>query len=352
MGWSSLPLLTHLGSRCLRFKLLNHEVQKLYCNSLSGLDVNKHDMTENIILDCDPGRDDAFAIALALASPEEINLLGVTAVAGNIAVSLAQRNARLILEICGHPEIPVYTGAKNPLKREPVGAENHHGDGGLEGIDVYEPAASVQSTDAIDYILDSLSEADAGSITIVATGPLTNLAIAYARAPEIFTRARQIVIMGGAQREGGNITPSAEFNIFADPHAAASIMHCDCPLVMFGLDVTHQVLAGRPEADYMRRHGGDAAKTLSNLVLPVSEKQINAGSATLHDPCTIAWLIQPDLFQTKSVNIEVECDSPLTQGMTIVDMRGRSGRLANVLWAHDVNGPATVDLIVNRIITL
>ncbi len=308
--------------------------------------------TEKIILDCDPGRDDAFAIALALASPGEIALLGITTVAGNVGVELTQRNARLVLELCGRPDIPVYAGADRPLNREMVDAVDFHGNSGLHGIDVYEPANPLQPEHAIDYLLQTLTDAEAASITLVATGPLTNLAIAMERAPDVMARLKQVVIMGGAQRAGGNITPAAEFNIYADPHAAARVMRGGVPLVMFGLDVTHQVLAGNAEADNMRRHGGVAANALSGLVLPVSEEHVGPAQTPLHDPCTIAWLLQPELFQTRLVNMEIECDSPLTQGMTVVDMRAKTGRAPNVLWAHDVDGPATAELIISRIMAL
>lgn len=307
---------------------------------------------KKIILDCDPGRDDAFAIALILASPDDINLLGITAVAGNVPVELTERNARLVCDLCGQPEVPVYAGAKRPLQRQPIYAADIHGDTGLEGIEVYEPNAPLQPESAVDYMLNTLSDADAGTITIVAIGPLTNLAIAYDRSPDVFKRAEQIVIMGGAQRAGGNITPAAEFNVYADPHAAARVLESGCSITMFGLDVTHQVLAGDPEIDRMQRYGGATAKVLSGLLRPFGDERIGQGTLPLHDPCTIAWLLQPDLFRTKSVNVEIECDSPLTQGMTVVDMRGKSGRAKNVQWAYDVDGHSTVDFIIDHIMTL
>jgi purine nucleosidase len=306
-------------------------------------------MTEHIILDCDPGRDDAFAIALAIASPDEVNMLGITTAAGNVPLELTQRNARIICALCDRAHIPVFAGADRPLKRDPVFATEHHGETGLHGIEIFEPTEPVQDLGAMDYILGSLANWEPGTITIVATGPLTNLAHAIEADAETFRRVKQIVIMGGAQRAGGNITPAAEFNIYADPHAAAVVLASGCPLVMFGLDVTHQVLAGHGEADSLSRHGGPVSQALAGMVLPIDDNGAGTTQSPLHDPCTIAWLIEPGLFHTKMVNMEVECESPLTMGMTVVDMRGTSGRDTNVLWAHDVDGPAVVDLIISRI---
>jgi purine nucleosidase len=307
---------------------------------------------EKIILDCDPGRDDALAIALTLASPEEIELIGITAVAGNVPLDLTQRNARLVAEICGHPEVPVHAGADRPLERAPVSARRVHGATGLDGLEVREPAAALQTRHAVDFIVETLAAAGEAEITLVAVGPLTNLALAFAKAPEVLPKVKQAVVMGGARREGGNVTPAAEFNIYADPHAAAAVFSCGRPLVVMSLDVTYRVLAGPAHARRLEATGSSAARALAGLL-----RQVDPGGAAkfgpertpLHDPCTIAWLLRPDLFETRHVNAAVETGSDLTLGATVVDFWAVTDRAPNALWAHEVGGEGVLDLLIERI---
>ncbi|MFQ5467141.1 MAG: nucleoside hydrolase [Kiloniellaceae bacterium] len=294
------------------------------------------------ILDCDPGRDDALAIALALASPAEVALLGITAVAGNVPLEQTQRNARLVAELCGRGDLPVYAGAARPLIRELETAAHVHGEEGLAGLAVREPARPLERRHAVDLLIETLRAAGPGTITLVASGPLTNLAMAFSEAPDALAGIARIVVMGGAWEAHGNVTPTAEFNIYVDPHAAAVVFGCGRPITVIGLDVTHRVRATAAHAEHLRAAGSP----FGPLLRPHGEA---APDLPLHDPCTIAWLVAPDLFETHYVNLAVECEGAYTLGATVVDRRGRSGRAPNVDWATEVDGAAVLDLLVERL---
>lgn len=305
-----------------------------------------------IIIDCDPGRDDALAIALALASPEEIELIGITAVAGNVALELTERNARFICELCGHGEVEVYPGASRPLVREPLAGRETHGKMGLEGLEVREPTARRRDRHAVDFITETLKAAGENEITLVAIAPLTNLAMVFAEDPELLPRVGRIVVMGGASRTGGNITPAAEFNTFADPHAAATVYACGRPITVMSLDVTYQVLSHLDHAKRLSDTGGEAARALANLMRPFDRRReplFGPGRIPLHDPCTIAWLLQPELFETKTVNVAVETEGSHTLGATVVDWWGVTDRAPNADWAVGVDAEAVLELLIERI---
>jgi purine nucleosidase len=306
----------------------------------------------HVILDCDPGRDDALAIALALASPEEIHLIGITTVAGNVPLALTQRNARFLCELCGHPEVPVHAGAEKPLKRAPVCAEHRHGLSGLEGLEVTEPSMPLRDRHAVDFIAGTLRAADDQTITLVATGPLTNLAILAADAPDALARARRIVLMGGASRAGGNITPAAEFNVHADPEAAAAVFACGRPITVLSLDVTYQVLAGPEHASRLENLEAAPARCLANLLRPYgcgAEARFGPDRTPLHDCLTVAWLLRPELFVTRPVAVAVETEGRHSLGATVVDWWGVTGRPANADWATEVDADAVLDLLIERI---
>ncbi|MSP82197.1 MAG: nucleoside hydrolase [Alphaproteobacteria bacterium] len=309
---------------------------------------------ESIILDCDTGRDDAVAIALALASPE-IDVLGVTAVAGNAPLAMTERNCRFVCELCGRADLPVHAGADRPLLRDLVVAAAVHGTSGIEGIDDVQPTMPLRAGHAVAFILETLEAAPGPTVTLVPTGPLTNLALAYAQAPALFANVKQIVLMGGARREGGNVTPTAEFNIYVDPHAAKIVFGCGRPIVAISLDITHRVLAEPRHAARLRERGGVVAATLAPLLAPtrgVNRTRHGIDRSPLHDPCTIAWLLRPDLFKTKHVNVEVETEGSLTLGETVVDFWARTERAPNVHWAHDVDVEGVFDLLIERIARL
>ena len=305
-----------------------------------------------ILLDCDPGRDDALAIAMALASTAEIELVGITAVVGNVPLVLTYRNARFICDLCGFPEVPVHAGADRPLARQPVTGTRAHGESGLEGMAVDAPPLAVEPGGAIPFMNETLRAAEDDEITLVAIGPLTNVAILVAESPELLPKIRQIVLMGGASRAGGNVTPAAEFNIYADPHAAAQVLDCGRPMTVVSLDATHQVLATPAHAERLARAGGEPARRLAALLRPaVHGRTARFGPERLpiHDPCTIAWLLRPELFQAEPVPVAVETEGTHTLGATVVDWWGVTGRPPNAHWITEVDGEGVLDLLIERI---
>ena len=291
-------------------------------------------------------------LLLAMACPEELDILGITTVAGNVPLNLTERNARLMCELAGRSDVPVFAGSSKPIMRELVTAENIHGSTGIDGVDVHEPAMALQAQHAVDFIIESLLAADDKSITLVPTGPLTNIASAIKKQPDILSRIREIVLMGGASREGGNSTPSAEFNIHVDPHAADIVMHCERPLIIASLDVSHQVVVKQDFLDRLRiMNSRVATATLGMLEFfnRHDSKKYGTEGAPLHDPCTIAYLLQPELFRGKRCNVEVETGSPLTIGHTAVDFWGVSGRPANATWLYQVNSDGFFNLLLDRL---
>ena len=307
-----------------------------------------------IILDCDPGRDDALALAMVLASAAEIELVGITAVAGNVPLALTYRNARFICDLCGFPGVPVHAGADGPLAREPVTGTRAHGESGLAGMAVNMPPVAVESGsgDAVAFMSEALHAAEDGEVTLVAIGPLTNLAILVAEAPEVLSKVRQIVLMGGASRAGGNVTPAAEFNVYADPHAAARILDCGLPMTIVSLDATHQVLAAPAHAERLAHAGREPARRLAALLRPAAHSRtarFGPDRLPIHDPCTIAWLLHPELFQAEPVPVAVETEGTHTQGATVVDWWGVTGRPPNAYWVTAVDGESVLDLLIERI---
>jgi purine nucleosidase len=305
-----------------------------------------------VIIDCDPGQDDAVNLLLALSSPDELHVLGITAVAGNVPLALTERNARLMCDIAGRGDVPVYAGCERPLVRRLVTAEAVHGRTGVDGIEITEPKTPLQQQHAVDFIVDTLDAAADDSITLVPTGPLTNIAMAIVKCPAILPKIHEIVLMGGAMREGGNHSPSAEFNILVDPHAAHVVFDCGRPIAAFGLDVTHQVLATPQRVARIRTLGNRAALATAGMLEFYSRhdsKKYGIAGSPLHDPCTVAWLLRPEIFEGKRCNIEVEIHSERTAGHTAVDFWGVTGRPANALWVHNADADAFYDLLTERL---
>ena len=313
-----------------------------------------HPAPRNIIIDTDPGQDDAVAILLALASPE-LRVLGITAVAGNVPLALTTRNICKVLELAGRTHVPVHAGAAQPLKRKLVTAEHVHGSTGLDGPILREPTMRLQSGTAADFIVRSVQEQPSGSITLCALGPLTNVALALQQAPSIAPRLREIVLMGGGCFEGGNITPAAEFNIYVDPHAAQVVLASSVPIVMLPLDVTHQVLTTAARIAALRAVGTRCAIAVADM-LAFSERfdveKYGTDGGPLHDPCVVAYLLQPTLFSGRLINVEVETTSELTMGMTVADWWRVSGRAANALFMRSVNAEALYLLLNERMARL
>ncbi len=311
-------------------------------------------MPRKIIIDCDPGQDDAVALFLAMAAPDELEILGVTTVAGNVPLDLTQRNARMMCDIAGRRDLGVYAGCDRPMRREPITAEYIHGDTGIDGVDVFEPETPLQERHAVDFIIDTLLDAARNkvSVTLIPTGPMTNLGTAIRREPRILDAIERIVSMGGAMREGGNRSPSAEFNILVDPDAADIVFNCGRPITAMGLDVTHQVLSTRERVARIRELGNpvaDATAGMLSFFHRYDTKKYGSEGAPLHDPCTIAWLLEPALFRTKACNLAVETESELTLGHTAVDFWHVTDRPHNVHWTYEVDADGFYDLLVERL---
>ncbi|MDN5786819.1 nucleoside hydrolase [Pseudorhodobacter sp.] len=305
-----------------------------------------------IIIDTDPGQDDAVAILLALASPEDIEVLGITAVAGNVPLALTQKNARIICELAGKPETRVFAGCDAPLKRKLVTAEHVHGKTGLDGPQLPAPVMPLSPGHAVDFIIETLRNHPSGSVTLCPIGPLTNIATAMQRAPDIIPRIAEIVLMGGAYFEVGNITPTAEFNIYVDPEAADIVFRSGAAITVMPLDVTHKVLTTRPRIQAFRDMGtrtGTMVAEWTDFFERFDIAKYGSEGAPLHDPCVIAWLIAPDLFSGRKVNVEIETQSELTLGMTVADWWGVTDRAANALFINEVDADGFFALLTERI---
>jgi len=311
-------------------------------------------MPRQIIIDTDPGQDDAVAILLALASPE-LEVLGITAVAGNVPLALTQKNARIVCELAGRSDMAVYAGCDAPLVRKLVTAEHVHGKTGLDGPQLADPVMPLQAEHAVDYIIDTLRSAPSGTITLCPLGPLTNIAQAFRKAPDIIERVQEIVLMGGAYFEVGNITPAAEFNIYVDPEAAAEVFLAGVPLVVMPLDVTHKALTTQARVDAFRAMGtrvGDMVAEWTNFFERFDKEKYGSEGAPLHDPCVIAYLLQPDLFKGRHVNVVVETGSDLTLGMTVADWWRVTDRAPNAMFMGDLDADGFFALLTDRLARL
>jgi len=308
-------------------------------------------MARKIIIDTDPGQDDAVAILLALGSPE-LEVMAVTAVAGNVPLVLTQLNARKICELAGRPDIPVFAGAARPLLRPLVTAEHVHGRTGLDGPDLPDPKMPLQGAHAVDFLVETLMREPPGMITLCALGPLTNIALALIREPRIAARIGEIVLMGGGFFEGGNVTPAAEFNIYVDPHAAAVVFDSGVPITMMPLDVTHRALTTRDRVERFRALGtpaGIATAQLLDFFERYDEEKYGTDGGPLHDPCVIAWLLDPGLFKGRKVNVGVETGSELTMGMTVIDWWSVTDRPKNAHVVRDIDADRFFALLTERI---
>jgi purine nucleosidase len=307
-----------------------------------------------IIIDTDPGQDDAVAILLALASPE-LEVLGITAVAGNVPLALTEKNARKICELAGRPDVRVFSGAIRPMLRNLVTAEEVHGKTGLDGPVLPEPAMPLQDQHAVDFLVDTFMSNPAGTVTLCTLGPLTNVALALVREPRIASRIKQIVAMGGGYFEGGNVTPAAEFNIYVDPQAARLVLESGIPITLIPLDCTHQALTTSKRVEAfrsMKNRSGPATAAMLDFFERFDENKYGTDGGPLHDPCVIAWLLKPELFEGKLVNVSVECESDLTMGMTVMDWWRVTKRAPNATVLRKVNAEGFFKLLIERIARL
>lgn len=308
-----------------------------------------------IIIDTDPGQDDAIAIMLALASPEDIEVLGITSVAGNVPLPLTTKNALKVCELAGKPDTPVYSGCDAPLTRPLVTAEHVHGKTGLNGPDLPEPTMPLQEQHAVDFIIGTLRAADPGTVTLCPLGPLTNIAKAFNTAPDIIEKVQEIVLMGGAYFEVGNITPTAEFNIYVDPEAADIVFKSGCKITVMPLDVTHKALVTTARNEAFRALGtpvGIAVAQMTDFFERFDKEKYGSNGAPLHDPCVTAYLINPDLFKGRHINVEIETTSDLTLGMTVADWWGVTDRPANATFMGDIDADGFFTLLTERLARL
>ena len=312
-------------------------------------------MTRKIIIDTDPGQDDAVAILLALASPEDFDILGIVAVAGNVSLVQNARNALKVVELSGRKDIAVYAGCERPLRRTLVTAEHVHGETGLDGPDLPLPKLRVERAHGVDFIISTLLTHDAGTVTLACLGPLTNIAMALIKAPAIASRIQQIVLMGGGCFEGGNITPAAEFNIYVDPEAADVVMRSGIPIVMAPLDVTHQMRGTRERLAAIKAIGNKAGTAVYEM-LSFSERfdleKYESPGAPLHDPCVIAYMIKPELFEGRDCNVAIETSSDLTVGMTVVDYWQVTGKPHNAFFLRSGDADTFYALLTERLARL
>lgn len=311
-------------------------------------------MARKIIIDTDPGQDDAVAILLALASPE-LDVLGITAVAGNIPLKLTQTNSRKVCEVASRPDVKVFAGAVRPMVRPLVTAEYVHGDNGLNGIDLPEPTMPLQEQHGVDFIIETLMKEESGTVTLCPLGPLTNIAMALTREPRIAERIQEIVLMGGGFFEGGNITPAAEFNIYVDPHAADVVFKSGVPIVVLPLDVTHKVLTTEKRIAAIRALNTRPAEVVASWLEffeRFDEEKYGTDGGPLHDPNVIAYLLKPELYSGRHCNVEIEIYSELTMGETVVDWWGVTDREKNAYFINDVDADGFFSLLVERLARL
>ncbi|MDE2792871.1 MAG: nucleoside hydrolase [Paracoccaceae bacterium] len=307
-----------------------------------------------IIIDTDPGQDDAVAILAAFASPE-LDVLAITAVAGNVGLHHTERNARAICELAGRRDMRVFAGCDRPTRRPLMEARHVHGETGLDGPDLPPPTMPLQPEHAVDVIIEILRTEPSGSVTLAALGPLTNIATALGRAPDIASRIAEIVFMGGAYFELGNVTPVAEFNIYVDPDAAADVFACGAKITSMPLDVTHRALATPERVSAFQAAGNPAGAAISQLTAfrdRQDPERYGGIGVPLHDPCVIAYLLEPDLFAGRFVNLEVETGSELTRGMTVADWWRRTDRQPNATFMREIDAEGYFRLLAERIARL
>jgi purine nucleosidase len=308
-----------------------------------------------IIIDTDPGQDDAVAILLALAAPSQLDVRAITSVAGNVPLALTTVNALKMVELAGRTDVPVYAGCDGPLQGTLITAEYVHGASGLDGAELPEPVTPLAEGHAVDAIVEIVMSSPAGAVTLCALGPLTNIAAALDREPRLAGMLREIVLMGGGFFEGGNTTPAAEFNIYVDPEAAAIVFRCGSPLTVMPLDVTHRALILPRHMERFAQMGNAAGAAVHGLLTfyeryDVEKYGIVGGP--LHDPCVIAYLLEPGLFSGRLISVQIEVESPLTRGMTVADWWGLTTEPRNATWMRQIEAEAFFDLLVDRISSL
>ncbi|HEU4320462.1 MAG TPA: nucleoside hydrolase [Acidimicrobiia bacterium] len=308
-------------------------------------------MARPIIIDTDPGQDDAVAILAALASPEELDVLAITSVAGNVPLDLTVTNCLALVELANRSDVPVYRGSVRPMVKDLVTAEYVHGPTGLDGADLPPPSLVEGEGHAVDRIVEILRSSP-GPVTICTLGPLTNVALALVKDPSIVESIEQIVTMGGGFFEGGNTTPAAEFNIYVDPHAAHVVFTSGIPIVLMPLDVTHKALTTPDRLAMFQSLGtpaGDCVAGMLGFYDRWDKDKYDIPGGPLHDPTVIAYLLQPDLFSGRSVAVEIDIAPGPTLGMTVVDWWGVTHQEPNAVVMNEIDSDGFYSLLVDRI---
>lgn len=291
-----------------------------------------------VIILTDPGQDQAAAIMMMLGLPEHFEVLGLVATAGNIDLSYTLENTLKLIELTGRLDVPVYAGCPSPIRRELVIADHVHGPTGMDGPELPKPSIKPSSKSGVDFIIETIRNAPPKTITITSLSPLTNLALALLLAPDIALRIQEVVAMAGAYFEGGNITPTAEFNAYVDPEAVERVLNAGMKLTLLPLDVTHQMRSTRQRLDDMKNTGTKSGIALSEM-LTFSEafdlKKYQWDGAPLHAPCVPLFVLEPEMFSGRQINVSVELSSPLTMGMTVADWWQITDRPKNVFWVRN-----------------
>jgi len=309
----------------------------------------------DVIFDADPSPDDAVAFLAAIASPEDLHVLAITTVAGNVPVELTSKNARKALELANRIEIPVYAGAAAPLVRPLVTAEHVHGRTGFDGYDLPEPKTPLSSGYAPDVIVELVMSRPAGAVTLCCLAPLTNVALAMVQEPRLARHLAGIVLMGGSMSEAGNITPAAEFNFYVDPEAAAQVFASGATITMIPLDCTHQALLTDTRLELL--HNAKTPVGIAFYHLLEWNKRFDRAKygwlgGPLHDATVTAYLLSPELFTGRQVRVEIECESPLTRGASIIDWWNVTGQPPNALVLRTIDAEAYIQLIFERLLRL
>lgn len=309
----------------------------------------------DLIIDTDPGADDVVALLFALASPEELNIRALTTVAGNVRLDKTSRNARLAREWAGREDVPVYAGASRPLQRTPIYADDIHGEEGLSGVAVYEPEQGLAEGSAITWLVETLRAAEPRSITIAMLGPQTNLALALIEAPDIVRGIKEVVVMGGAHFNGGNITPVAEFNLFADPQAGEVVLGSGVKLTYLPLDVTHKMLTSESRLGQIAALNNAASRLVSailNEYVKGDMQHYGLPGGPVHDATVVAYLLKPELFSGRLVNVVVDSREGPTFGQTIVDWYDGLKAPKNAFWVENGDAQGFFDLLTERLARL
>ena len=307
-------------------------------------------MQRKILLDCDPGHDDAVAMMLAWGNPS-IELLGVTTVGGNQTLDKVTRNALSVATVVGMHDVPIAAGCRLPLVRPVEIAPDVHGDSGLDGVELPEPAVELDPRHGVDLIIETIMSNEPGTVTLVPTGPLTNIAMAARKEPRIVERVQEVVLMGGGYHVG-NWSPVAEFNIKVDPEAAHIVFNEKWPIVMVGLDLTHQALATDEVAERIAAVPGSVSQFTLGLFTFFRKAYQDAQGfdfPPVHDPCTLAYLIDPTIVETVKVPVDVELNGSLTTGMTVADFRAPAPEDCHTKVATRLDVPGFWGLVVDAI---